>query len=71
ELSRAERDLYEQVSDYVRDEMGKDKMSTVMDKFQHTGAWNLPVVKDGKYEGFVSKSKLLSIYRRKLIYFTQ
>ena len=52
-------------------EMGKDKMSTVMDKFQHTGAWNLPVVKDGKYEGFVSKSKLLSIYRRKLIYFTQ
>ena len=52
-------------------EMGKDKMSTVMDKFQHTGAWNLPVVKDGKYVGFISKSKLLSIYRRKLIYFTQ
>ena len=52
-------------------EMGKDKMSTVMNKFQHTGAWNLPVVKDGKYVGFISKSKLLSIYRRKLIYFTQ
>ena len=52
-------------------EVGKDKMSSVMDKFQHTGAWNLPVVKDGKYYGFISKSKLLSIYRRKLIYFTQ
>ena len=51
---------------------GKDKMSTVMDKFQHTGAWNLPVVhSDGRYYGFISKSKLLSIYRRKLIYFTQ
>ena len=51
--------------------LGVDKMSTVMDKFQQTGAWNLPVVKDGVYEGFISKSKLLSIYRRKLIYFTQ
>jgi len=51
---------------------GKDKMSTVMDKFQHTGAWNLPVVhSDGRFYGFISKSKLLSIYRRKLIYFTQ
>ncbi len=50
---------------------GKDKMSTVMDKFQQTGAWNLPVVKGGIYCGFISKSKLLSIYRRKLIFFTQ
>lgn len=51
--------------------MGEDKMSSVMDKFQQTGAWNLPVVKNGEYYGFISKSKLLSIYRRKLIYFTQ
>lgn len=50
---------------------GKDKMSTVMDKFQQTGAWNLPVVRGGIYCGFISKSKLLSIYRRKLIFFTQ
>src|SRR5690606_15824718 len=26
-----------------------DNMKTVMQKFQDTGAWNLPVVKDGKY----------------------
>ena len=51
--------------------LGTDKMSSVMDKFQHTSAWNLPVVKNGKYYGFISKSKLLSIYRRKLIFFTQ
>lgn len=48
-----------------------DNMKTVMQKFQDTGAWNLPVVKDGKYLGFVSKSKLLTAYRRKLINFAQ
>lgn len=48
----------------------KDNMSRVMQKFQDTGAWNLPVIKDGVYYGFVSKSKLLTAYRRKLIYFT-
>lgn len=50
---------------------GKDSMQTVMKKFQDSGAWNLPVVKDGKYHGFVSKSKLLTAYRRELINFTQ
>ncbi len=48
----------------------KDAMKTVMKKFQDTGAWNLPVIKDGKYFGFVSKSKLLTAYRRELINFT-
>ncbi|TKD67290.1 chloride channel protein [Flavobacterium sp. ASW18X] len=45
----------------------KDNMKVVMQKFQESGAWNLPVVKDGTYIGFVSKSKLLTAYRRKLI----
>lgn len=48
-----------------------DKMSSVMQKFQDSGAWNLPVVKNGKYEGFISKSKLLTAYRRELINYTQ
>jgi CIC family chloride channel protein len=47
-----------------------DKMTDVMKKFQDTGAWNLPVLKDGCYYGFVSKSKLLTAYRRRLIHFT-
>jgi putative chloride channel len=51
-------------------QMGVDNMTQVMDKFQNTGAWNLPVIKDGKYKGFISKSKLLTVYRRKLIYFS-
>jgi CIC family chloride channel protein len=50
---------------------GKDSMQLVMKKFQDSNAWNLPVIKDGKYYGFVSKSKLLTAYRRELINFTQ
>ena len=49
---------------------GQDNMQAIMQKFQDSGAWNLPVVKDGKYLGFVSKSKLLTAYRRELINFT-
>ena len=45
----------------------KDSMQTVMQKFQDSGAWNLPVINDEKYIGFVSKSKLLTAYRRQLI----
>ena len=48
----------------------EDKMTDVMKKFQDTGAWNLPVINEGKYYGFVSKSKLLTAYRRKLIDFS-
>lgn len=49
---------------------GRDNMQAIMQKFQDSGAWNLPVIKDGKYLGFVSKSKLLTAYRRELINFT-
>ena len=49
----------------------KDSMQRIMKKFQDSGAWNLPVIKDGKYHGFISKSKLLTAYRRELINFTQ
>ena len=48
-----------------------DTMQTVMNKFQDSSAWNLPVIKNGKYFGFVSKSKLLTAYRRQLINFTK
>lgn len=51
-------------------DLNNDKMADVMKKFQDTGAWNLPVIKDNRYYGFVSKSKLLTAYRRKLIDFS-
>lgn len=47
-----------------------DSMEKVMKKFKTSRAWNLPVIKDNKYYGFVSKSKLLTAYRRELINFT-
>ena len=34
-------------------------MEKVMNTFDSTGAWNLPVVEGGRYVGFVSKSKYL------------
>jgi CIC family chloride channel protein len=43
-----------------------DNMKLVMAKFESTGAWNLPVLRKGKYMGFVSKSKLFSAYRNLL-----
>lgn len=48
----------------------KDSMETVLQKFQETGAWNLPVLDQGKYVGFVSKSKLFSAYRQHLVKIT-
>ena len=46
----------------------KDTMDTVMKKFDETGAWNLPVEdEEGKYLGFVSKSKIFNSYRSVLL----
>lgn len=44
-----------------------EKMDSVMRKFEMTSAWNLPVVRhDRTYVGFVSKSKIFSVYRDEL-----
>ncbi|MBK7850563.1 MAG: chloride channel protein [Bacteroidetes bacterium] len=45
----------------------KDSMHEVMQTFEQCGAWNLPVVEDGKYIGFVSKSAIYSHYRDLLV----
>ena len=44
-----------------------EAMQSVMSKFEITQAWNLPVIDDGKYIGFVSKSRIFNAYRQKLI----
>jgi CIC family chloride channel protein len=71
------RDLYDNT--FVKDLMHKapevifyekDHFPDIMQKFKETAAWNLPIVKDDKYLGFISKSKLLSVYRRKLLELT-
>ena len=46
-------------------------MEKVMEIFEDTGAWNLPVVDDyKKYIGYVSKSKIFSSYRHVLVHFS-
>lgn len=47
-------------------------MEKVMETFEDTGAWNLPVV-DGerRYLGFVSKSKIFNSYRHVLVHFSE
>jgi CIC family chloride channel protein len=66
-------DMYNRV--FVRDLMQPppthispvDSMESVMKKFEDNEAWNLPVINNGEYIGFLSKSKLFSFYRKWLI----
>lgn len=44
-----------------------DRMEDVIQKFNVTDAWNLPVIKNGEYLGFISKSNLFQVYREKII----
>lgn len=53
-------DLMVSIPDYID---YNDKMNVVMNKFEKSAFWNLPVLKNGKYIGFVSKSKLFTDYR--------
>jgi CIC family chloride channel protein len=58
-------DLMRNAPDVI--DLNECKMNHIMKKFQDTDAWNLPVVRGGTYVGFISKSKLLTAYRQKLI----
>ncbi len=63
------RSLMHAAPDYIY--LESDSAKAVMRKFQESGAWNLPVIKNGKYHGFISKSKLLTAYRRMLVSFSR
>ena len=43
-----------------------DSMDDVVNKIQHTGRFNIVVLKDGKYLGFVSRANVLLNYRKVL-----
>lgn len=49
----------------------KENIETVMETFRKTGAWNLPVLDNGLYVGFLSKSRIYSTYRELLVQFTE
>ncbi|NQU34703.1 MAG: chloride channel protein [Bacteroidetes bacterium] len=40
-----------------------DDMETIAGKFQHSGKYNLVVLKDGRYAGFLSRANVFSHYR--------
>ena len=69
-----DREKYETIT--VKDLMTKppalvkidDPMNRVMEKFEKTHAWNLPVIdKHNHYLGMVSKSSIFSVYRNQLL----
>ena len=63
------RELMHSPPDVVRID---EKMEQVMEKFELSGAWNLPVVDaQQRYAGFVSKSKIFSAYRERLAQLSQ
>ena len=70
-------DLYDKIT--VRDIMTipptyidiHDRGEFVLDAFEHTGAWNLPVLNRGEYVGFISKSRIFSAYREQLKQFSE
>lgn len=70
------QDLYDKT--FVRDFMTtpptvvdvNDPMDVVMKKFEDTQAWNLPVIEEERYIGFVSKAKIFNTYRRVLQHFS-
>lgn len=44
-----------------------DTIETLMEKFEETGLWSMPVIAEGGYAGFITKSNLLQHYRKQLI----
>ena len=44
----------------------EDSMETVVKKFQVSGKYNIPVIENGKYLGYISRANVFSTYRKTL-----
>lgn len=44
----------------------EDPMETIVKKFQVSGKYNIPVIENGKYLGYVSRANVFSTYRKTL-----
>jgi chloride channel protein, CIC family len=49
----------------------KEGIETVMESFRTSGAWNLPVLDNGYYVGFISKARIYGTYRELLVQFSE
>lgn len=47
-----------------------DLMEQVVEKFEATGRYNIAVIDNGKYVGFISRAKVFSSYRKKMSHFS-
>lgn len=45
----------------------EDSLHAILKKFDETRQWNLPVVKNNQYLGFLSKARILTEYRAELM----
>ncbi|MEZ4945702.1 MAG: chloride channel protein [Cyclobacteriaceae bacterium] len=67
------QDLYDKI--VVKDIMTRplavispdESLNSVLKKFEDTGQWNLPIIENYRYIGFLSKSSILSEYRVELL----
>jgi CIC family chloride channel protein len=48
----------------------EDSMEAVAEKFESSGRYNLAVIEDGKYLGFISRAVVFSKYRKTLQHFS-
>ncbi len=62
------KDLMIQPSEFVTP---NESMENVMEKFKTSGLWNLPVIENNCYIGFVSRANVFAAYRKKLIEFSE
>lgn len=70
------RELYDKV--YIKDLMympeyyisTKDTMKEVVKKFEKSGRYNIAVIDDGKYVGFISRARVFSRYRKEMSLFS-
>jgi CIC family chloride channel protein len=44
-----------------------DDMETVAHKFETSGRYNIAVIEDGKYIGFISRAQVFTKYRKQII----
>jgi CIC family chloride channel protein len=48
-----------------------EPIGKVLEKFEESEEWSLPVIDEGHYKGYVLKTKLFSAYRKKMIEFSE
>ena len=68
-----QQDLYDSI--YIKDLMympsshisPEDSMEVVAEKFEKSGRFNLAVIENGKYIGFISRAKVFTTYRKQMI----